>query len=386
MSSTARLPTEYSVKLTPVTPVHVWAGVNAVIDVSAFVRGDSLYVLTDRDLDQLSAAELEAIRVARRPEEAMRQAFEALLSRGTVKPLAKVRTTVRPKAEVRLLHENLVPGSTLKGYIRTALIRHLLSSMRPDQLASVIRSGVDLYGKRGPAHVSEGLEASVLRKPRLRKQGGFVDAMELLLVSDPEVIDRRLSLRKLLVAHRHDPRDVVAEVLAVVLDPTEREALRYSVKVLTPSLSAERVLPAPHEEHREIPAEALELKKAFEERLSRRDFLLDALRTHGCVLVKTELEKVRGLLADYYRGLLEELWTSMCEKRVDCVPARIGFMTGHEAKTVIDLVAKYAPDMYRDVVGFMQRQVGRVWDALTLKLVEYDGKTLGVGWCKLCVE
>lgn len=376
---------EYTVKLVPVTPIHVWAGANAVVGLDAFVRGENLYVLTAKDLEQLPAADLEVAVSARRPEEALPRAFEALLARGLIKPLARVKASVPPRAEIRLLHEYIVPGSTLKGYVRTAVMRSLLSAMSSNQLVSAIRSGVDLSGGRKPAHVSEGLEASVFRKPRLRKQGGFVDAMELLLVSDPEIVERRLSVRRLYVVHRHNPSDRVAEILAVVLDPTEREALRYDVKVFTPRLAVERVFLNLREEDRKAMLDVLGLLKSFEETLSRRDFLLEALRNHGCALLELELRKVHESLVDY-RRMLEELRKGACEKGASCVPARLGFMTGHEAKTVLDLVIKHTPDLYKDVASFMGQQVRRVWDALTLKLVDYEGRMLGVGWCKLCVE
>lgn len=375
----------YVVKLKPRTPIHVWAGSDAVVGVDAFIVGNDFYYLRPELLDQLSASMLEDVvkRAEKDPKGAMRAFFNALLQRDAIASIAKVKVrAVTPEARVRLLHENIVPGSTLKGYIRTAIIRMLLKGM-PTGIPELIRRGVNTSAK--PAWASVGLEALLFRKPRTPRQGGFVDVLELLMVSDPEVVEKKLSLRELRVVHVCGLQNAIATQLAVTLDPTQHEALRYTVTVNTSPVELEKV------DYRKLRREdakdlegAVKLKDDFAAKLADKAFLLEALREHGCKLVKIEREKLcRGL--NDYAELLDDL-SKLCKEGLQCVPARIGFMAGRESKTIIDLVHAYTPDVYNEVASIMSQQLGRDWDAKTLKLVDFDGKLVGVGWCELCME
>lgn len=372
---------KYTVKLRPITPVHVWSGENAVLGINAFIIDGGFYYLNLEHLDALSKGTLEkVIKIAQeRPEGAIKVAFDELYKRGVIAPMAKVRVrTATSRGHVRLMHRNIIPGSTLKGYIRTAVLRKLLVSQPADVIKDLIIKGIDTSTE--PSQVSEGLEASLLRKPRTKIQGGFVDVMEMLSVSDPEVVEKDLSLRELRVVHVHNPNDVVARALAIVLDPVEREALKYTITV-TATRAAKDIVGTTPAKLEEI----IGLRSEFAKRLADRNFILEALREHGCWLLEFELLRLHQSLNDY-RALLENIKFRLCGGETVCVPARMGFMAGRESKTVIDLVQKYAPGAYNEVVSLMEQRVKRRWDAMTLKLVDYDGKLVGVGWCELCIE
>lgn len=379
---------KYVVKLKPLTPVHVWSGVDAIVGVDVFVVGNDLYYISLELLDQLPADVLEKVAqvAGKDPREAMKIAFNALYGKSVTKPIAKVktRTTIVPESRVRLIHKDAVPGSTLKGYIRTAVLRKLIAEKPANEASRIIKDGVDTSAK--PAWASVGLEAKLLRKPRTRLQGGFVDALELLMVSDPEVVDKRLSLRELRVVHVHDPNSVVARVPAITLDPAEREALRYTVTVNATPVSTVTVhyTKLKPEDARDL-EEAIKLKSTLAQQLASKDFIVKVLREHGCSILDIELRKAHPSLKDYI-DLLNDAKSRLCREGPECVPARIGFMAGRESKTIIDLVQAYAPDVYNEVASLMSSRLGRVWDAMTLKLIDYDGKLVGVGWCELCVE
>ncbi|MEM4687479.1 MAG: hypothetical protein QXY67_08385, partial [Zestosphaera sp.] len=122
-------------------------------------------------------------------------------------------------------------------------------------------------------------------------------------------------------------------------------------------------------------------------KIGSKNWLLNTLRKFGCDLIKIELNKIKGTTKlRNYEDLLSKLEKDLCSENTSCVPARIGFMTGHESKTIIPEIKNYNPRIYDEVKTRMQQELNRVWDALTLKLVEVDEDLFGVGWCKICVE
>lgn len=385
----------YNIELKPITPIHVWSGVDAKLRYDAFIDGNYLYVVKPEYLEDLPREDLIQVikEFEKKPEDVAIKVFELLKKKGHIKPVAEVKGAAmhKPGTIIKLIHENLVPGSTLKGYIRTSIMRYFLLDLQKNrsELVKIIKSGVNT--SKGPKKMGEGLEASLFRRPRTREQGGFLDVLELVKVSDPEVQERKLSLRELRVVHVDDPNAVIARIPAITLDPVNRP-LRFKITFDARQIPFENVdFKQLKEEISTTLKDLIKLRNDFAKRFERKEELLRALQQHGCYLIEAELSKLSRspkaskALIDYV-NLLEEVKKKLCEKSVNCVPARIGFMTGHEAKTVLDIIKENEPLLYGKIVDVMQKLVKREWDAKTLKLVEVDGKLFGVGWCELCVE
>lgn len=384
MSMPGYVAAKHVITLEPITPVHVWSGKEATIGVDAFIYQGRLYLIDERVFNLLEPRELETLTGL--PPEKMtstiiklvtsKRNFDRVLGPGIEVPSGPLPQNAR----VRLMHKNLVPGSTLKGYLRTAVIRKMLSGMDPRTLSSLFTATIKLRSR--PVDVGTDLETVLLRERRLSEQGGFIDVMEAILVSDPTFNpgDVKLAVRSLRVVHKTDLSNV-ARVAAVVL---EKGVLEFDVTIVRPPESGEKVSGRDVED---------ELKRIFEARRSKsvglmsKQWLLEALRLHGCELIEKELEKV-GVQKDLkgYIDLLNSLKRDLCIEGSQCAPARIGFMAGHEAKTILDLVNKFTPDIYTNIVKYMAGIVRRTWDAMTLKIVETSMGPLGVGWCKLCLK
>jgi hypothetical protein len=119
--------------------------------------------------------------------------------------------------------------------------------------------------------------------------------------------------------------------------------------------------------------------------------LVGALRRFGCDLLDYELDVVREFsVLEEYRKLLNSFRSRYCGgSREVCVIARLGFMTGHMAKTVDLYLKKFHPEIYEDVKKYISSKIRRVWDEATIKLVGSPlnlEKLLGLGWCELCIE
>lgn len=375
-------------KLRPITPVHVWSGTNASVGIDAFIVKDDFYHVSYDIIEKLPPNVITRLPeiIKRSPAEAMREVFNSLFSLGALTPVAKVKVKPGPQTgqQVKLIHRDLIPGSTLKGYIRTAVLRALLTRMPRDKAIEVIKRGVDVSAE--PKKVGVGLEAQLLRKARIRLQGGFVDAFMLIMVSDPIIKESKLSLRELRVVHVHNPSSVVARTLAITLDPSEKTKLEYMITVLAYPEEAELLsLARGKPEDLEVLREIVAFKSKFSQEFSSKEFLIEALREHGCRLLELERKRVHQTLRDYM-DLLDDIKSRYCKEGQKCVPARVGYMAGRESKTIIDLIEDYTPDIYREIVELMSSSLRRIWDASTLKLVDFDGKLVGVGWCEICVE
>ena len=195
----------------------------------------------------------------------------------------------------------------------------------------------------------------------------------------------------------------------LVSDPLAKESLRYSLEWLTVyNLSKRRrvarlpgvVLVGGSLRYEIVVVEARPSFEAPQESRQNLSSIIDklnelasidlpvALRTFGCDLVDHELSLVKGInkLRGYER-VLQSFKEKYCgASRQNCVISRVGFMTGHMAKTIDLYIKKQYPRMYEELKESMGRKLHRTWDDYTIKLVGSQNNLLGLGWCELCVE
>ncbi|MEM1907387.1 MAG: type III-A CRISPR-associated RAMP protein Csm5 [Thermosphaera sp.] len=372
-----------TITLEPVTPIHVWSGRNAIVGVDALIQEqyfivieleESMKTLPEKSLEELASTFGRKDELANR----LRQLYkEGLL----VAKKIPVRTPIQgSQTNVRLLHENLVPGSELKGYIRTAVLKKLLKSNREPH--KIIGKRVNPW--RNPKHMGMDIEAQLLRSPRTKKQGGFMDALMMISVSDPLSIEGlQTSVRKLTVLKTSNLKPV-ASLYAVTFD---QGVLRYEMSI--------RSFKLPETSNNiELPKETVEKMNSLSEKFNSKDWILEALGEMGCELIDIELEKIKDTqsLKKYYQ-ILNDLKKELCSEdnknqAGHCVPARIGFMTGHESKTLLPEIKRYHYAKYNAIKSVMGKRLRRPWDSLTVKLVNLDSvnELVGVGWCRLCLE
>ncbi|MEM4625054.1 MAG: type III-A CRISPR-associated RAMP protein Csm5, partial [Thermosphaera sp.] len=325
-----------TITLEPVTPIHVWSGRNAIVGVDALIQEqyfivieleESMKTLPEKSLEELASTFGRKDELANR----LRQLYkEGLL----VAKKIPVRTPIQgSQTNVRLLHENLVPGSELKGYIRTAVLKKLLKSNREPH--KIIGKRVNPW--RNPKHMGMDIEAQLLRSPRTKKQGGFMDALMMISVSDPLSIEGlQTSVRKLTVLKTSNLKPV-ASLYAVTFD---QGVLRYEMSI--------RSFKLPETSNNiELPKETVEKMNSLSEKFNSKDWILEALGEMGCELIDIELEKIKDTqsLKKYYQ-IINDLKKELCSEdnknqAGHCVPARIGFMTGHESKTLLPEIKRY---------------------------------------------
>jgi len=357
-------------QLKPLTPIHVWSGEELIYGLDVIDRDNKLCIIDFEKLPHELLEELVRVSSNRIPD-----LLYKYRDRIVCKELLNADSTLNEGSRIKAISSTLIPGSSLKGYIRTAIIYDLLNKLGKTTIINKLNSGIDL--SKPPKNVSEGLEGALLRKPRPKRAGGFIDLLQLVLVSDPNIADYNLLIKKFIVYEILDNRlKSIGENHVIALT---NGFLKYMITIIKPYNK---------ESIRKIDRERLiqqDIDKLNE--INRID-LIKSLKSFGCSILSNEIELVNKIpeLRNYLY-MLNNWKDKYCGENIEnCVIARIGFMTGHLAKTILNIVRQYHLTLYKEILAYMTRQVKRVWDSRTIKLTTFDQKLVGIGWCELCLQ
>lgn len=337
----------FRVRLEPITPTFVWSGERLVHKADYDVVNGKLVIV---DINK-------AVLKAKKLEEAFREEFAR-----EVQGVKLVFPSSTAPKEVLMVNQYLVPASSLKGLIRTAVLNRLVKGRQ--DVYNEVRSNLNglLNPRSGVRPKDVGQPVEGLLKVRVPfGRGTFTyDAFSRLLIGEPRARDVTLSLRRVEIVETVG--DFMAEAYAVTLD---RGVLEYE---------AEIVKPKDYGVHESV--------KAIDGGVSKGN-LVESLREFSSLVVNKEkkrVEKARGsskdaLLKDY-RQFLDTL-----RPESSCFPLKVGMFTGHHAKTV-----DVPPDLEQLREKVMTAVYKHHWDSRTVKLVEWNGKKVGVGWVRVCVS
>jgi len=278
-------------RLEVVTPIHIWSGFEAIIGIDAVANdGRICFVDLQRYIEYMNRYRPELLKT---PDEILRS-LEVVVREAILKGItvcsrdaeAWIREGLNTGSRIRLNQPLGIPASTLKGYIRTALLYTLLKEVSTkSDVCSIIRGGMDL--SREPKDASTGLEAHFFRKPRPKKAGGFSDAFTTLHISEPLASYTRTAISKIDVREKASGRLIsIASQLAEVL--VEGSKLNFELKIVKPLTAT--YSPQLHEL-----TNVVELYRS----VITAERLMSALKTFGCDLLRFEISRL---------GVDQELW------------------------------------------------------------------------------
>lgn len=385
----------YKIKalLRPLTPVHVWSGVKGYVGLDIFIDvGANTCCVADLESIKLDVNEVIGLIEGRSN---LKNVVDDAYKRGRLKCKRVVKlyakSLLQGVREVMLINNLLIPGSTLKGYIRTALLTYLLNrdytTKGLNYVAKVIDDEIDLGLE--PKFTSTGLEAYYFRSPK--SQGGFFDALQQFMVSDP------LATSHIGVAFRDAYVYEVSgsHVARLVLETLDEGILEYEIRIRQINkdllLNYLSKMTMPSNDVSKL-KEVITLISSLE--LHKRDNLVKVLQTFSKLLIEDELNKIRkckdilasnGIDLRKYEMLLNNLLNAV-RISTQCVPIRIGLLTGHMSKTVDAFINKVYAKKYFEVCSAMSQKIGKTWDSLTLKLVRHGEDFYGLGWVELCLS
>ena len=299
------------------TPLFVLGGGSAVVGLDAFYKEGRLY-LVDITSPKLAAA------IVARPS--LEEAIKAASSRPAEYAHRHFSSPPIPdKTEVKI--GVVPPASTVKGLLRTAYLWLALS--RDEKLA-------EGFVKAAAEAVDEGTHPK------------FVGSVGEALVFRRELEGGRRWDVFNSVAVRE--RGAEAEFRVYRVDVYERAGIKatfYAAGLAPGSKLEYEVVARPREDG------------GSDAVLTEQD-LKDALRLFSKELAA--FERARGLYAP------------------QCDAVRLGFGAGRRWKTVLSLIERRSPDLFRKLESYMSQRLGRFWGDTTVKMAE--GKP--VGWA--CYE
>ena len=301
------------------TPLFVLGGGSAVVGLDAFYKEGRLY-LVDITSPKLAAA------IAARPS--LEEAIKAASSRPAEYAHRHFSSPPIPdKTEVKI--GVVPPASTVKGLLRTAYLWLALS--RDEKLA-------EGFVKAAAEAVDEGTHPK------------FVGSVGEALVFRRELEGGRRWDVFNSVAVRE--RGAEAEFRVYRVDVYERAGIKatFYAAGLAPGSTLEYEVVARPRPREDGGSDAV---------LTEQD-LKDALRLFSEELAA--FERARGLYAP------------------QCDAVRLGFGAGRRWKTVLSLIERRSPDLFRKLESYMSQRLGRFWGDITVKMAE--GKP--VGWA--CYE
>ncbi len=364
-------------RLELLTPVHVYSGESVPLGLAARVAGGWLELLDVECAVRLAGLGLDELAaLSEAPAALVDRLWRAAREGGGCLERLPARTGgVQPRGEVRLLNPMLVPASSLKGLLHTALMLALVDRLdgRGLDVGRLVYDAIArLQRSRRPARdatrAAEELEKALFLTERpVGRQRMQHYSTRLLSVSEPEPLEAGRSFRVFQRLHT-DGRPVRGAAYPVVA-VDEGSRLRYRLTLLRIPLS--------------LAVGGLERWgfRKLEEMDSRvsLDTLLEGLRLYSRLLHEYETRRLGGGLRDY-RGWLES------QEPVDgsCFLVRLGFGAGHMAKTVDEWLRRRYPRLYEDLKRVMSSIYRRDWDDRTTTVDAETG--LGVGWTRLCID
>lgn len=331
----------FRIEIEPLSPTFVWSG-------------ETLYKGADFDLVNGKILIVDPFKALGKVKN-LREIFKEQFVR-TIKDFKLIFPSTSVPNQILMINEYLVPASSLKGLIRTAILNKMAKNS--PHVYNQIQSNLNTLTTLPPnqifrqvKNVAEPVE-SLLKYIVPFGRGKYTyDALNRLIISEPEVIQVSLSLRKITILELFGT--FKSENYAITFDNGK---LVYDVKILQPSNY-----------------EVNSMLKKLDDKISKKE-IFDSLIDYSNLVINSEKDKLRATdknLRKYFE-FLEKLHIEG-----ECVPLKIGMFTGHVAKT-ISLPSNIKSN--RDSI--MTKITGHLWDNRTVKLT--DG--IGVGWIKICIR
>jgi CRISPR type III-A-associated RAMP protein Csm5 len=327
---------QFTVTLEPISPIFVWSGESLVANADYKLVGNKLIII---DI-------FKAVGKVSMLEDAFREEFARELC--GQKLVFEIKSGTIPQS-ILMINDYVVPASSLKGLMRTAILNSLVNSTvlnRVKDSLMAISSMIRREALRNVKNVAYPVEE--LLKVRVQVGGGryTYDSLNRLLIADPTVRSPHFSLSTVEIKEIAGG-SYSEEVYAITFD---KGVLTYNADIVKPQ------------------------NYGFRSDVAQKDAIItkgkitESLKSFSSYTVDKEIEKASGKYKDFLNSLKAEN---------SCFPLKIGMFSGHISKTVS--VPKNLENLRSQV---MTRVTGHSWDNRTVKLVN----GIGVGWARVCVK
>ncbi|PSN95012.1 type III-A CRISPR-associated RAMP protein Csm5 [Candidatus Marsarchaeota G2 archaeon ECH_B_SAG-C16] len=331
----------FEIETEPITPVFIW-------------NGEILYSKADYNLVNDKVVIVDPVKALGKIRE-LKDAFKEEFARAVQGYKLIFPSTTLP-GNILMTNDYLIPASSLKGLIRTAIVNRLAKA--DPKVYNQIDANLNMLmtlsrhdAMRRVRDVARPVEELLQQNVVFGKSKYNYHALNRLIISDPRITDPELSLKKVLIIETVGT--FRNEVFVIAL---EKGKLTYDIKILQP------VNYGPYS-----------YLKILDDKITKNE-IIASLKEYGQLVVEREKKKVSKTDKDF-KKYMDFLGTLKVEG--DCIPLKIGMLTGHIAKTI-----SLPSNTEQDREQVMTKLTGHLWDNRTVKLTD----AMGVGWIKLCIR
>ncbi len=284
--------------------------------------------------------------------------------------------TRKIKDHITLNNVPVVPGSSVKGVVRTSVLNNLVMLTNNEKLNRTIKESIEsiIHGKKKKKrkdlkNTSSRLEEEFLKvKIPLGDNDYLLDILKFIQVSDPISINPKPALDAVIVAKKTGfPRPVVT---VPVIALGEKSRFRFEMNIYDLPPKGAELSP--------------KLEKLYRETVAK---ISDYLKKYSIMLIDFE-KNIYGHIGgsgSSFASVLEE-WRKEVEENNNTYYVKIGGYCGHYSKTIF---LSLDDNLRRKLQVNMSKIRRRSWDTKTLKLVgsKYIVKRIvPFGWVRLTLE
>jgi len=324
---------QFTITLEPISPIFVWSGERLVADADYKLVGNKLIII---DI-------LKAMKKVSRLEDAFREEFARELY--GQKLIFESKTVPQ---SILMINDYVVPASSLKGLIRTAILNSLIDNTvlnRVKDSLTAISSMNRREALKSVKNVAYPVEELLKVQVQVGRGRYTYDSLNRLLIADPTVKSPHFSLST--VEIKEIAGSYSEEVYAITFD---KGVLTYNAEIVKPQNYGFRS------------------DVAQKDAIINKDKIIESLKSFSSYIINKEKDKALGKYKEFLNSLKAE---------DSCFPLKIGMFTGHISKTVS--IPRNLENLRSQV---MTRVTGHSWDNRTVKLVN----GIGIGWAKVCVK
>ncbi len=281
------------------------------------------------------------------------------------------------KDHIRMKNKPYIPGSEIKGVLRTALLNFFVGTGKiPRKTIDEIMQGLDkeIIKEKNAGWGIEKIFKMILSYENYsrRVQQHYVDILHYLHVSDPLEMRSRYAVDTIAVVKRTDPGKTAA--IQPIIGLEEGSRFIYEVNLYRPI-------------REDASGYGTEIGKLLEKYNEVYTVFFDALRYFSLKLIDYEIRQLSKLPSA--RQFVERLksWRGEVEAG-KAYYFKIGFGAGMYSKTIYLSLNR---EEQAQLIDIMSRKIRRrtrgkihVWDTLTLKLVgsRYPSEIVPFGWVR----
>ncbi|MFP3203290.1 MAG: CRISPR-associated protein Csm5 [Sulfolobus sp.] len=324
---------QFTITLEPISPIFVWSGERLVADADYKLVGNKLIII---DI-------LKAMKKVSRLEDAFREEFARELY--GQKLIFESKTVPQ---SILMINDYVVPASSLKGLIRTAILNSLIDNTvlnRVKDSFTAISSMNRREALKSVKNVAYPVEDLLKVHVQVGRGRYTYDSLNRLLIADPTVKSPHFSLST--VEIKEIAGSYSEEVYAITFD---KGVLTYNAEIVKPQNYG------------------FMSDVAQKDAIINKDKIIESLKSFSSYIINKEKDKALGKYKEFLNSLKAE---------DSCFPLKIGMFTGHISKTVS--IPRNLENLRSQV---MTRVTGHSWDNRTVKLVN----GIGIGWAKVCVK